>query len=404
MASATVVPMTFDVETLHFSSALGRASYLVVFAIVAIRLPRETYLRHWIGAILTSMVGSAIMARVPVTRWLSPTEAFVIYTFYLASLALSWSGLRVFNGRTVRSSTLVLMVAAPGTFYVAALLAGVPMREALASVFVFCLAYAGLTAFEALRRPQGLRLWSRYIIATTFVFYAAVFVLTFGVLVGTDMPMNSAESGQWSMILDQATGILVYFGYLAMAGERAVLTIHRLAETDPLTELTNRRGLQAALERPGPAFKAGRPIGVLIADIDHFKAINDTHGHEAGDMVLATFSRQLRTALRADDIAVRWGGEEFLAVLPDADLDRLATVAEQLRASIEESPFSLPNGKTIRITVSIGISEMTGGPREFERAAQQADAALYTAKTGGRNRVCDGFPIPREPMTIGGAE
>lgn len=393
--------MTFDIATLHFSSALGRASYLVVFAIVAIRLPGETYLRHWIGAIFASMIGSTIMARVPVTRWLTPAEAFAIYTFYLASLALSWSGLRVFNGRTVRVSTVALMTAAPGAFYVAALLVGVPAREALASVFVFCLAYAGIAALEAVRRSRGIRLWSRYIIATTFIFYAAVFILTFGVLVGTDMPMNSAESAQWSMILDQATGILVYFGYLAMAGERAVLTVHRLAETDPLTELTNRRGLKATLERPGRILEAGVPAGVLIADIDHFKAINDTHGHEAGDMVLVAFSGRLRAALRDQDIVVRWGGEEFLAVLPGIDTDRLTTVAEHLRASIERFPFSLPNGTSIPVTVSVGISDMTGGRQEFELAAQRADAALYLAKTGGRNRVSNGSPIPHEPTTAG---
>ncbi|TCP65570.1 GGDEF domain-containing protein [Sphingomonas sp. PP-CE-1G-424] len=393
--------VTFDVETLHFSSAVGRASYLVVFVIVAIRLPRETYLRHWIGAILASMIGSAIMARVPVTRWLSASEAFIIYTLYISSLALSWSGLRVFNSRTVKLSTLALMVAAPSTFYVALLLVGAPMREALASVFVFCMAYAGLAGFEAVHRSQSIRLWSRYIIATTFVFYLMVFVLTFSVLVGTDIPMNSAESGQWSMILDQATGILVYFGYIAMAGERAVLTVHRLAETDTLTELTNRRGLQVALERSERASHSGRPTGVLIADIDNFKAINDTYGHKAGDMILIAFSRRFRTALRAEDIAVRWGGEEFLAVLPDVDIDWLATIAERLRASIEVSPFALPNGRSVPITVSIGISAMTGGPREFEHAAQQADVALYKAKTEGRNRVCDGSLITRMPIVIG---
>lgn len=399
----SVVPIDFDVETLHFSSALGRVSYLVVFVIVAIRLPREIYLRHWIGAVLASMVGSAMMARIPVTRWLTPPEAFIIYTLYLASLALSWSGLRIFNGKTARSSTLVLMIAAPGTFYVVALFIGVPLRKALSSVFVFCLAYAVLAASEAWRRPLGIRLWSRYIIATTFACYAAVFLLTFGVLVGTDMPMNSAKSGEWSMILDQATGIFIYFGYLAMAGERAVLTIHRLAETDSLTELTNRRGLQTALARPGRIFAAGRATGVLIADIDHFKAVNDIHGHEAGDMVLVGFSRRLRAALRDEDIAVRWGGEEFLAVLPNTDISRLAVIAERLRTSIEASPFALPTGVTMQVTVSIGICEMTEGPRGFEPAVKRADAALYVAKTGGRNRVCRGSPKSQEAVAIGRA-
>lgn len=380
--------MPFDLETLHLSSALSRGAYLAVFLVVALRQPREWCLWHWIGAILASMVGSTVMANVPTTRWLTPGEAFAIYIFYAASLVLSWSGLRLFNQRRIALAIVMSMIALPGIAYVAALASGVPMRPALASVLVLMAVYAGLGSVEAVRRKSEQRLWSAYIVSATLGLYALTLSATLAMLVGTDIPMNSTESAMISMIVDQASGILVYFSYIAMAKERAVLMLEQIAATDPLTGLVNRRGLQAALARrlaksPGREF-----AGVLMADIDHFKSINDTHGHEAGDAVLVSFARRLSGALRKHDIVARWGGEEFLAVLPGTGTNPMADIAEQLRYVIEAEPFLLPSGKAIRITISIGISEMAPAPAHFESATRRADAALYDAKRSGRNKVC----------------
>lgn len=380
--------MQLDLETLQLSSALGRAAYLVVFVIVALRQPKELCLWHWIGAIVSSMIGSVLMADVPVSRWLTFYEALTIYTFYAASLVLSWSGLRLFNERRVRLPVIGLVILLPGLSYIAALSVGITMRTALAGVFVLCSIYAAFGAYEAVNRPADQRLWAAYIVSATLGSYAAMLMATLILLIGTDFPMNSSDSAMISMVVDQAAGILVYFGYIAMAKERAVRTIEKISTTDPMTGLMNRRGLQAELEKHKRERPPEQLSGLFLADIDHFKTVNDTHGHDAGDAVLVAFAQRLRRALRKDDIIARWGGEEFLAILPEANAEMLATIAERLRHAVQTEPFALPSGQKIALTVSVGVSEMPLIASEFEPATKRADTALYEAKRSGRNRIC----------------
>lgn len=379
--------MSFDLDTLYFSSALSRAAYLLVFLVVALRQPRELCLWHWIGAIVASMVGSGVMVSVPATQWLTAGEALLVYTFYAASLVLSWTGLRLFNGREVRLPLALLAAFLPGLCYAAALGLVASARVALAVVIALCAAYAVAGTWEAVRRQPARRLWSAYVVSATLGAYAAMLALTFLMLVATDRPMRSAESGMMSMIVDQALGIVIYFGYIAMAKEQAVLTVESLADTDPLTGLANRRGLQAALRKLRGGAHGARGFGVLLADIDHFKSINDGYGHDGGDDILMAFSARLRETLSQGDIAARWGGEEFLVVRTGGDIHALHALAEHFRASIEERPFALRDGTTLRVTVSIGISGSSAGLSDFEPATRLADTALYDAKTGGRNRV-----------------
>ncbi|MGR3485529.1 MAG: diguanylate cyclase [Paracoccaceae bacterium] len=156
------------------------------------------------------------------------------------------------------------------------------------------------------------------------------------------------------------------------------------AVTDPLTGLRNRRFALPCLER---IVGAGRPFGLLMADIDHFKAINDRHGHAVGDAVLAQVGLMLRDGLRAMDLAARIGGEEFLVLLPDSDLDGTASVASRLRRRVAETSFRGPHGARVRATLSVGF---TTGPRRgegAEAALARADRALYAAKAQGRDRV-----------------
>ena len=145
--------------------------------------------------------------------------------------------------------------------------------------------------------------------------------------------------------------------------------------------------LNRRFQRSGPAG------GVLILDIDHFKSINDRYGHEGGDRILTALGLRLQASLRAKDIVARWGGEEFLVVLPDIDASELLRIAERLRISVAEVPFFLPTGP-LAVTVSIGVALMGPGDRSFEDGTLQADAGLYAAKAQGRDRVCQG-PVTR---------
>ncbi|WP_298956428.1 GGDEF domain-containing protein [uncultured Methylobacterium sp.] len=156
-----------------------------------------------------------------------------------------------------------------------------------------------------------------------------------------------------------------------------------LATTDRLTGLSNRRGLDEAVA--AEALRARRPGGgfaLILADVDHFKAINDLHGHRAGDEVLAALSAALRAGIRADDVLGRWGGEEFMVVCPDTGLAAAAALAEDLRRRVEAT--RLPG--VGRRTCSFGVAALTPG-ESVESLVARADAALYRCKRQGRNRV-----------------
>ena len=162
-----------------------------------------------------------------------------------------------------------------------------------------------------------------------------------------------------------------------------------MAVTDGLTGLHNRRyldsHLQTLFER---AMTRRRPLSVMITDLDRFKTINDTYGHDGGDDVLREFARRLRQNVRGIDLACRYGGEEFVVVMPDTDGQVAQKVAERIRAQIAGAPFAVGHaGKTIEVTVSVGVSSLLKGPDSVEALMKRADLALYEAKTGGRNRV-----------------
>lgn len=162
-----------------------------------------------------------------------------------------------------------------------------------------------------------------------------------------------------------------------------------LAERDTLTQLFNRRGFVDTVK---PMIKHcvdhKQPFAILLADVDHFKAINDTHGHAAGDKALKSFSQRLSKALRNRDIVARVGGEEFAIFLPDSDQETAEHIAERLRAKIAKNPISV-DGARIPITASFGlkICEITNEVPRLKDLLQTADNALYRAKQTGRNKV-----------------
>jgi two-component system, cell cycle response regulator len=161
-----------------------------------------------------------------------------------------------------------------------------------------------------------------------------------------------------------------------------------MAITDPLTGLYNRRYMESHLgSLLEQAVSRKKPLTVLVLDIDYFKAINDTHGHDAGDDVLREFSFRIKKSIRGIDLACRYGGEEFVVVMPETDLTVATMVAERLRRRIATEPFPIQDGaRSIEVTISIGISAL-GRDDTAANILKRADAALYRAKRDGRNRV-----------------
>jgi two-component system cell cycle response regulator len=162
-----------------------------------------------------------------------------------------------------------------------------------------------------------------------------------------------------------------------------------MAITDQLTGLHNRRYMTRHLDNlVANAGRAGKPLAFLILDIDYFKAVNDGHGHDIGDEVLKEFANRIAANVRGIDLACRYGGEEFVVVMPDTDMGLAYTIAERLRKSIETTPIVISRapGK-LNITISIGIAATQGMADTSEALLHRADQALYTAKRNGRNRV-----------------
>lgn len=160
-----------------------------------------------------------------------------------------------------------------------------------------------------------------------------------------------------------------------------------LSELDPLTGLHNRQVMMAVLERERErAVRTGAKCCIVLADIDHFKSVNDTHGHVAGDFVLRTVAGRFLAKLRPYDEIFRYGGEEFLVCLPDADLVAATEIVERLRLSVAELPVALADDTKLLLTVSFGVC-LVDKVSELKQTIEHADQALYAAKRGGRNQL-----------------
>lgn len=191
---------------------------------------------------------------------------------------------------------------------------------------------------------------------------------------------------------------LAFFGYrffmhwhtlsseLIIKLEQANAELAVMARTDALSGLNNRRVSEQYIQEQWKRALRGESSGLLMIDIDHFKNINDQHGHDAGDAVIRALAQQLRIQLRGIDIAGRWGGEEFVVVLPNTDRDGMLKLAERLREQVGRSPVRYGQ-RDIAYSVSIGASMISPDDRSAEMALKRADQSLYTAKQQGRNRT-----------------
>jgi diguanylate cyclase (GGDEF)-like protein len=164
--------------------------------------------------------------------------------------------------------------------------------------------------------------------------------------------------------------------------------IYRLTTVDGLTQISNRRYFEEALEREiSRCNRYGREMSLVLIDIDHFKKINDTYGHLAGDSVLKQLASTIKTKIRREDVFARYGGEEFALLLPEVDLRGAAVMAEKARRLVQSQKFEFDK-QHIPVTISAGVAMLSATQRDPADVVRAADAKLYEAKTTGRNRVC----------------
>ncbi|WP_428504867.1 diguanylate cyclase [Roseateles sp.] len=232
----------------------------------------------------------------------------------------------------------------------------------------------------------------RYILLTAFFALLTSLLLRALAAAMGWMSSNTDEAGRlWLtmvFLVALCAVISISLGFVYMTMERAEHRNFELAMKDMLTGLSNRRAISDQLHMAvARAQRQGQYLSVLMLDIDHFKRVNDGYGHQAGDAVLRAVAQTLQSRLRAQDQIGRFGGEEFLIMLPDTSLDGSATLAEALREAVESAPTQW-GAHRIAVTISIGVAGgAITGAATVDGLVGAADSALYRAKQGGRNRV-----------------
>ena len=374
--------MSLDTATLYLVAAMV-AAMLGAMLLLFGRQENIPALIWWGAAYLLGAASVALWTLGGST--LGAIPSLVLNAFGFVACGMVWNAARVFHGRKPNLPGQLLGAIA----WVAAVMALAPQASAIrltigAGIVAI---YAALTAAElwSERRKSLQKRWPAIAVPMLHGF-----VLMLPILLGDLLhPHDDAFSGSiW--VTGFAVELVLYavgtvFVIFMLVSDRAVIAHKTAASMDPLTGMLNRRGFAEATSRViEREANAGRPVTVLIFDIDHFKSVNDRFGHQAGDEVLKLFATIVLNVLRITDLSGRIGGEEFAAFLP-CSLEEGVIAAERVREAFEGSGIMVEDGP-VDTTVSIGVA---GGPAgtELEVLLAAADAALYQAKRNGRNRV-----------------
>ena len=374
--------MSFDTATLYLVAAMIAA--LLGFMLLFFGRQENILALKWWGT--AYLLGAASVALwTSASPLLGEMLSVALNAVGFLTCGMVWNASRLFHGRKPILPGLVLGALAWVAAAITLPAEASAMRLTLGAAIVAI--YAALTATElwSERRRTLQKRWPAVAVPALHGF-----VLMLPILLGDLLhPHDRAFSGSiWVTVF--AIELVLYavgtvFLIFMLVSERAVAVHKNAASVDPLTGMFNRRGFSEAcarvIERES---NAGRPVTVLIFDIDHFKSINDRFGHPAGDEVLKLFSAVVTNSLRISDLSGRIGGEEFAALLP-CPLEEGVIVAERVREAFEASGIVCDEGP-VDTTVSIGVA---GGPAgtELEVLLAAADTALYQAKRSGRNRV-----------------
>lgn len=387
----TDAPMGLDLRTVAMVCAI-----ITLLLAALIRLARDRYpakwrpsLEHWNRALFVLPVGWTLLCfreQLPPTLGVAAANLLLFYGF--GELALATARFAGWRGPQ-RLTWLLVGVGVLASFTYTYVVDSYVMRILLGSPVIALL-------FWQIARPlmpsfQNDGALSHRITATVFLAGAALMVVR---LFWEAIP-TLRGSGVFEFTPMQAV-VLTYlpiapliatYGFLLMCNDRMNEELEQLATIDPLTGAWNRRAFLEQCERALSLDRRNRrPSALLLADADHFKRVNDTYGHEAGDAVLRELVRRMNDILRSEDIVGRLGGEEFVALLPGTDEEGATQVAERIRAAIEGENF-LCRGEEIPITISIGVAEREPGEADIEALTKRGDTAMYAAKRAGRNRV-----------------
>lgn len=254
-------------------------------------------------------------------------------------------------------------------------------------LYVLFDAWAGILLWRALR--PGMRRFHRAVAVVLLVFAAFLSVRLLHAVISPALTTSFVQDPMQmsSFLTAMIFGFCLTMALAVMMFREKQVELMDLAEKDPLTGLNNRLSLDHVAERHMlRAAEKGTALSVMLLDIDHFKPLNDEYGHQAGDRALCEIARRIDQVIRDTDVAFRFGGEEFLVLLPGARQAQAEFVAERLREAIDARPF-VTDGESIHLTASFGVVACRIGQEPWEDCVRRADQALYRAKDRGRNRV-----------------
>jgi diguanylate cyclase (GGDEF)-like protein len=396
--------VTLDIATLFVVTVftLGVSGALLLFAWLQ---NRETRALAWWGA--TFLLFAAAAALFGGRGALGEVWSIQFAnTLLLLGYGLMWTGARVFEGRQP-----LLPVAAFGAaaWFVACQFEGFlpsdPARVLLATGVIWAYSFLFIRELWLGRRE---RLMSRWPVMAIVLVHALMFPVRIPAVLAMQFPFSVTPNSFLATVTIFAPlfyAFALVFLLMALTKERAELSQRQAATHDPLTGIPNRRGFSERAQRVIARLALGRtPLTLLVFDLDNFKSINDRFGHRTGDRVLARFSDCTTQSLRPLDLIGRMGGDEFVALLPDVTPEIAVEIAERVRDAFACAALEV-DGLPVAATVSIGTAAATQSGFDFDALYATADAALYRAKSNGRNRIEAGRPaqdaVPRrsERMT-----
>lgn len=350
-------------------------------------VPDSDGAQYWALAFVPLGVGSALVGR---GESLPALLLVLREPILLTGYGLLLIGLRQYLRRSrpwALAGSVVLASLVVNAFFTAV----VPSPEVRMNVRTIGIFVLMTAALLALRHVSGSTLRElRLYLQAGFGTVAALALARTAVSV-LPLPLDAALIQQLTAIAGAITTVMllaVVTGLALLMTARMNEALAKLTVRDPLTGIFNRRGIEdAAATTLSFARRIGRPIALLACDLDHFKAVNDNHGHARGDEVLKSFAQLLTEHFPSADPVGRLGGEEFVVLLPGTNDEQAYAAAERLRTHIEQHAFRLPDGQSLRLSVSIGVAVQAQADTHWDDLLRRADKALYQAKAAGRNRT-----------------
>ena len=378
--------MLFDIRTLLVAVALANVFCAAARFLLWRMHPAIPGLGRWALAGAAGAFALFMIFFYGIKHW--PLSLSLAQLFVLIGLVLAWNGFRYFIGRPP-VSRLTLAVLGATVLVWLTLASSQPSLEfrSLGNAMLIVILSA-LIARELLTAPRPIPPAMR-VTGWVYALNAIVFLIRIGAAdqsAAPVAPLNPDGFAAFMLFWWLCMTIAVTLGMALMAGERLQVDLDKQANHDPLTGVLNRRAFSLIAEKMmSQSRRHAKPLSVLMMDLDRFKQINDHLGHSGGDELLCRFVGVAEQVLRSDDVFCRFGGEEFIALLPNTSAEKALVAAERLRTAFAaESSEHAQDYQSFTITVSIGIAEL-GRDEDIESLLYRADTALYQAKHRGRN-------------------